>query len=829
MDQDNKPGFLYAPQWTRVEENSAPPLAQGQHLIITHDASTPLVGDLKQVLTDKGCTVETTSKLNELPDGIGALYLFQGISPADRPETPRQSIERRELALFRSIKKLLDSNYRNHPLHITVLTSNTQKVFPDSQVTEAGAGIIGLIGSLAREQPHWHIRLIDLPATLPSGTEATAVLRCPFHQQGAVTAYRHEGFFQRRLYPLELTAKGASDKIRTEGVYVILGGAGGLGQVTTRHLIEKYDSQVIWLGRREENPGISAALQQMEQLGRRPVYIRCDATDKASLEAAYRKIKERFQSVHGIFHAAMVLRDRLLANMDEHDFMAAFAPKALATHYLLEVFAGEALDFACFYASVQSFWNAPGQGNYAAGCNYQDSLAHRVEHLPTYLINWGYWGEVGVVASEEYRERMALLGVGSISPDEGMQALQQLLAHEEPQLAALKIERRSKALDQPIHPTDRLQALDETTSLQLHQPDLPPLNPDKAAAFEPICAMSLLKTLKTMGLKTGGSTSADAMRQALGIEQKYMPLLRECLSTLSTLDHLQLDEQGRFVLSEAVEATLSGFVLDRELDTLLAQAPHLEAQARLLKRCLDAFDEILTGNVKATDVLFPHGSLEHLGSVYKSHAQADYYNELLARTVAQSIAANLQNQEKYRILEIGAGTGASSEKLFEHLEPYRQQLEYTYTDISNSFLLFAQTHFKPRVPYLITTPFDIERAPREQSLKTGYYDLVIGTNVVHATRDVATSLQHIKALLKKNGLLLLSELAQKSLFNTLTFGLLDGWWLAQDQHRRLQGSPVLPPRKWHEVLREVGFSQCEIFPQKGPQQIIAAQATGGSA
>jgi hypothetical protein len=72
---------------------------------------------------------------------------------------------------------------------------------------------------------------------------------------------------------------------------------------------------------------------------------------------------------------------------------------------------------------------APGQANYAAGCTYGDAVAKaaRRHGLPVRIINWGYWGDVGVVASQDYRERVRAMGLGSIAPDEGMAVVESVL------------------------------------------------------------------------------------------------------------------------------------------------------------------------------------------------------------------------------------------------------------------------------------------------------------------------------------------------------------------------------------------------------------------
>lgn len=78
-----------------------------------------------------------------------------------------------------------------------------------------------------------------------------------------------------------------------------------------------------------------------------------------------------------------------------------------------------------------------------------------------------------------------------------------------------------------------------------------------------------------------------------------------------------------------------------------------------------------------------------------------------------------------------------------------------------------------------------------QSFERGSCDAVFATNVLHATRNMAATLQRCKALLRTGGLLLANELCARTDFLTLTFGLTDGWWLYDDAERRIPGSPLL--------------------------------------
>ncbi|PCI22108.1 MAG: hypothetical protein COB67_13620, partial [SAR324 cluster bacterium] len=101
----------------------------------------------------------------------------------------------------------------------------------------------------------------------------------------------------------------------------------------------------------------------------------------------------------------------------------------------------ETLDFVLFFSSIFSFVKPPGTSNYAAGCVFEDSFAHRLGKdwsCAVKVMNWGYWGTIGVVTDPFYRDRMERAGIGSIEPEEGMKALEGLLQSSLDQVTLVK-------------------------------------------------------------------------------------------------------------------------------------------------------------------------------------------------------------------------------------------------------------------------------------------------------------------------------------------------------------------------------------------------------
>ncbi|KKK24446.1 hypothetical protein ARAM_006066 [Aspergillus rambellii] len=196
--------------------------------------------------------------------------------------------------------------------------------------------------------------------------------------------------------------------------------------------------------------------------------------------------------------------------------------------------------------------------------------------------------------------------------------------------------------------------------------------------------------------------------------------------------------------------------------------------------------------------------LEHLT---KDNMLDDFYTEGLGFQLANTWAGRLIKQISHRyphmnIIEIGAGTGGATKTVLEHLgQSFRS---YTYTDVSTAFFEKAQERFKDHAHKMIFKPFDMEKEPGNQSLEAHSFDLVVASNVLHATKDISQALHHVRALLRPGGYLVLLEITdQRPSRMGFIMGGLPGWW--QGEGRR-QWTPTLPPAQWNSLLQKTGYS-----------------------
>ncbi|MFF2529130.1 SDR family NAD(P)-dependent oxidoreductase [Brevibacillus sp. NPDC058079] len=456
--------MLLSPVWEEVvlTRGSEMPLASDQILIVCADDENRSLVQQRypraavMVITPAESMDEIAVKLAQ----IGSIDHIIWIAPwIDLEYLAEEALiieqERGVFHVFRLLKALLKLGYDTKELGWSLVTFQTQPIHPNDVVNPIHASLYGLVGSMAKEYTNWRIRLVDLEAGRAWPIEE--VFKLPPDAEGNASVYRGGKWYRQELIPLR-QPQWEPASYRQGGVYVVIGGAGGIGEVWSEYMISTYQAQIIWIGRREKNAEIQAKVDRLATLGPAPVYIAADATNRKSLYFAYEEIKKRYKQVNGVIHSAIVLLDKSLANMDEDRFRAGLSAKVDVSVRIAQVFDREPLDFVMFFSSINSFTKSPGQSNYASGCTFKDIFAHQLSlHSlsAVKVMNWGYWANVGIVATKDYQERMAQAGLGSIEPREAMAALENLLSGPMNQVALVKTTRSQAMLtinpDKLIH------------------------------------------------------------------------------------------------------------------------------------------------------------------------------------------------------------------------------------------------------------------------------------------------------------------------------------------------------------------------------------------
>ncbi len=231
---------------------------------------------------------------------------------------------------------------------------------------------------------------------------------------------------------------------RSDGTYLITGGLGGFGLAVAQWMVENGARHLVLVGRSgASSEAAERALEAMKQAGAQIVVARADIVQKQYVAAVLDNIERSGPPLRGIIHAAMVLDDGYLFQLDQERFNRVMAPKMMGAWNLHTLTLAAPLDFFVLFSSVTSLVGNPGQGNYVAANTFLDAMAHyrRAQNLPALSINWGAIGEVGYLARHsEIGEHLDRQGLQSFSTKQAMATLEHLLQRTPVQIGAINID-----------------------------------------------------------------------------------------------------------------------------------------------------------------------------------------------------------------------------------------------------------------------------------------------------------------------------------------------------------------------------------------------------
>ncbi|THC95045.1 hypothetical protein EYZ11_005483 [Aspergillus tanneri] len=260
-------------------------------------------------------------------------------------------------------------------------------------------------------------------------------------------------------------------------------------------------------------------------------------------------------------------------------------------------------------------------------------------------------------------------------------------------------------------------------------------------------------------------------------------------------------------------------MLERYQDQLLEDAQQGEQYTKSLlvvhgiaDRILSSIHNILEGRINPLELLLRDDGLKRLYEDVTIFPGWNTFFTLLGHS-----------NPTLRVLEIGAGTGGSTSIALKALTTpngCRLYSTYTFTDISPGFLPKAKARFQSYsgIDYKV---LDISRDPEAQGFELGCYDLIIASNVLHATPRISQALRNVRRLIAPGGRLLIMELCNVVPVFEFIMGVLPGWWIGEEEARKEK--PTMPPQEWHNALLNAGFTGAELvrYDNEVPYQMTA--------
>ena len=324
------------------------------------------------------------------------------------------------------------------------------------------------------------------------------------------------------------------------------------------------------------------------------------------------------------------------------------------------------------------------------------------------------------------------------------------------------------------------------------------------ASFDRLSAAYIVKGLQELGwgMALADFGTAKELRNRLGVVTRHTRLFERMLEIMEQEGLLRRSESVWEVVQRPIVQDVEGL-----WTSVRAAYPELESELILLRRCGNALVDVLRGGRDPLDLVFPAEASGLAESLYESSLISRIPNHLIRR-IGAHIAEKLPTDRVLRVLEIGAGTGGTTSHFLQELPARR--IEYVFSDVSNLFLKNGRKKFCVH-PFIRYQRLDIEKDPELQGVALRQFDIILASNVVHATSELRKSLTNMFRLLTENGLMLLVEGVRPARWIDLIFGQLEGWWNFSDIDLR-PNYPLISADSWKRLLGELPFIEAETFP-----------------
>jgi acyl transferase domain-containing protein/acyl carrier protein len=302
------------------------------------------------------------------------------------------------------------------------------------------APVWGIGKVIAFEHPELATQVIDLEPADESADAVVAALTGDTRE--TQVAIRDRRCRVARLVPYRPPPRDARLSFDHHCGWLISGGMGGLGVLAARWLAARGAGPIVLLGRHGPSPAAAHAISELQRQGAQVMVQRADVAKADHVAAAVEMVRKCGARVGGVLHAAGVLDDGLLFQLNRERFARVLEPKVQGAWNLHTATLAEPVRWFVLFSAATSMFGSAGQSNHAAANAFLDTLAafRRARRLPALSINWGAWARTGAAAGAAIAERVRLKGMRMIEPSRGLEILEQLMLGDAVQAGAFAVD-----------------------------------------------------------------------------------------------------------------------------------------------------------------------------------------------------------------------------------------------------------------------------------------------------------------------------------------------------------------------------------------------------
>ena len=299
----------------------------------------------------------------------------------------------------------------------------------------------GFARSLTIEHPDLLAGIINLPNSQTS--EAQRQLQCEIQQPQGGPANELQILLEgghrsvARLVPSQQLHQLLAGQIaplsesltHQDGVVLITGGLGAIGQQLAQNLIEQGVRSLILVSRGDGDSETRQRLERWRLEGLRVDVINGDIANSEIISRINSFLEQSNQTLSGIIHAAGVLMDGAVHSIGREEWDSVIRPKLIGAWHLHQLSLNNPVDFFILFSSASAVLGSPGQSHYAAANAALDTFAVKRTKLglPALSIQWGPWAQTGMAAQSEKKDALEAAGLEAFTPAEALSLFSQFL------------------------------------------------------------------------------------------------------------------------------------------------------------------------------------------------------------------------------------------------------------------------------------------------------------------------------------------------------------------------------------------------------------------
>ncbi|MBN2441656.1 MAG: SDR family NAD(P)-dependent oxidoreductase, partial [Spirochaetales bacterium] len=311
------------------------------------------------------------------------------------------------------------------------------------------AGLSGILKTARQENPNLVVQVIELEKEPDVNELAEIIKENTGDMEENHVRYRNgirqiKGLKEIEADHLNKKSDATGDKKQGDmtvipwkdsGVYLITGGAGGLGKIFALDIAGKVKDPVIILtGRSRLSPEKETWIKELGNKGAKVIYNQVDVTRREEVKKLIEGIQNDYGKLNGIIHSAGVIKDNFIIKKNNEEIEAVLAPKVKGTINLDIASSESDLDLFIMFSSSSGLLGNPGQADYSCANAFMDAYSvYRNEevtlqrkHGRTISINWPLWREGGMNIDgdiDRMIERLSMIGIDPLKTETGIRVL----------------------------------------------------------------------------------------------------------------------------------------------------------------------------------------------------------------------------------------------------------------------------------------------------------------------------------------------------------------------------------------------------------------------